>query len=236
MSNGSFVIFMFRDIHSTFWTRQFLMATSSHIGNQELLEESSWVSAQTMQVLSLVLNLDTSAITSQFHVVFDDWFTTVTTSVDNLPDFNSTTWSKMFGDSEYQFIRDEDDAEVDPEDFVTSEAISTRQNQVSKAMDTVMPPTPLPVSPPPSSPSKPSIPPSPVPSSPMSPRYPPMAVPSLSMGASPPAQHQREKSHLAQPSNRGSPQGLKTFNHLNRGSYLHQLFEDPTGHASNIPC
>ena len=41
----------------------------------------------------LVLNLDTGAITPQFHVVFDDWFTTVTTSVDDLPDFNSSAWS-----------------------------------------------------------------------------------------------------------------------------------------------
>ena len=71
----------------------------------------------------LVLNLDTGAITPQFHVVFDDWFTAVTTSVDDLPDFNSSAWSKMFGDSEYQFIRDEDDTQVDPEDFMTSEAI-----------------------------------------------------------------------------------------------------------------
>ena len=147
----------------------------------------------------LVFNLDTGAITPQFHVVFDDWFTTVTTSVDNLPDFNSTAWSKNFGDSEYQFIRDEDYTQVDPEDFMTSETISTRQNRVSKAMDTVMPPTPLPVSPPPSSPPTPSLPPSPVPFSSTSPRSPPIAVPSPLLGASPPAQHQREKSHLAQP-------------------------------------
>ena len=61
----------------------------------------------------LVLNLDTGVITPQFHVVFNDWFTTVATSVDDLPDFNSAAWSKMFGDSEYQFIRDEDDTVVD---------------------------------------------------------------------------------------------------------------------------
>ena len=73
----------------------------------------------------LILNLDTGAITPQFHVVFDDWFTTVTTSVDDLPDFNSTACSKMFGDSEYQFIRDEDGTQVDPEDFMTSGAITT---------------------------------------------------------------------------------------------------------------
>ena len=78
----------------------------------------------------LVLSLDTGAITPQFHAVFDDWFTTVTTSVDDLPDFNSTAWSKMFGDSEYQFISNEDDTQVDPEDFTMSEAITTRQNPV----------------------------------------------------------------------------------------------------------
>ena len=41
------------------------------------------------------------------------------------------------------------------------------------------------------------------------------------------------------PSNRGSPQDLKTPihpTHLNRGSHLHQLFEDPTRDASNDPC
>ena len=113
----------------------------------------------------LVLNLDTSAITPQFHVVFDDWFPTVTTSVDDLPDFNAAAWSNVFGDSEYQFIRDEKHTQDDPKDSMTSEVISTWQNQVSMAMDTPMPPTPLSVSHPPSSPSKPSLPLSPEPSS-----------------------------------------------------------------------
>ena len=99
----------------------------------------------------LVLNLDTGAITPQFHVVFDDWFTTIATSVDNLPDFNSSAWSKRFGDNEYQFIRDEDDTKVDPDDSMTSEDITTGQSCVSKAMDNTMPSTPLPVSAPPSS-------------------------------------------------------------------------------------
>ena len=124
------------------------------------------LSPDHVSTVPLVLNLDTGAITPQFHVVFDDWFTTVTTSVDDLPDSNSSAWSKKFGDSEYQFISDEDDTQDDSEDSMTSEAVTTRQNQVSKAMDTTMPPTPLPVSPPPSSPSTPSFPPSRVPSSP----------------------------------------------------------------------
>ena len=36
--------------------------------------------------------------------------------------------SKMFGDSEYYFIRDEDDTQVDPEGFMISEDLTTRQN------------------------------------------------------------------------------------------------------------
>ena len=152
----------------------------------------------------LVLNLDTSTITQQFHVAFDDWHTTVTTSVDDLPDFNSTAWSKMFGDSEYQFIRDEDDTQVDTEEFMTSEEISTRQNRVSKDMDTVMPPTPLPESPPPSSPPTPSLPPSlAVPFSYMSPSSPLIAVPSPLIGVSPPAQHQGETTLVSAPATEG---------------------------------
>ena len=61
----------------------------------------------------LVLNLQTGSITPQFHVVFDDWFATVSTNDDNMPDFNSDEWSKMFGESAYQYIQmDDDDDEV----------------------------------------------------------------------------------------------------------------------------
>ena len=50
-SNEISMTFMFGDVHSTFWTRQSLMERNVHVGNQELLEESSWVSAQIMRVL-----------------------------------------------------------------------------------------------------------------------------------------------------------------------------------------
>jgi hypothetical protein len=42
-------------------------------------------------------------ITPQYHIVFDDWFATVATNVDALPDFNTTRWARLFGDSRYQF-------------------------------------------------------------------------------------------------------------------------------------
>ena len=49
--NESSITFMFGDVHFTFMTRQFLMERNSHIGNQELLQNCSWVYAQIMQVL-----------------------------------------------------------------------------------------------------------------------------------------------------------------------------------------
>jgi hypothetical protein len=57
----------------------------------------------------IILNPDTGAITTVFHVVFDDWFATVVSSEDSLPNFNSDEWSRMFGDSMYQYPLDEED-------------------------------------------------------------------------------------------------------------------------------
>ena len=54
----------------------------------------------------LVLNPSTGSLTGQYHVVFDDWFQTVTSSVDSLPDFNSPEWFQLFGDSSLQFPSD----------------------------------------------------------------------------------------------------------------------------------
>jgi hypothetical protein len=52
----------------------------------------------------LVLNPITDTITTtQFHVVFDNWFATIASSVDFLPDLNSDKWLCMFGDSTFQY-------------------------------------------------------------------------------------------------------------------------------------
>ena len=52
----------------------------------------------------LVLNPASGAITTTFHIIFDDWFATVTSTMDLLPDFNSAEWNKMFGESTYQAV------------------------------------------------------------------------------------------------------------------------------------
>ena len=57
----------------------------------------------------LLLNPRTGSIVSNYHVVFDDWFSTVSTSVDTLPDFGTDDWNRLFGDSDYQYVVEEDD-------------------------------------------------------------------------------------------------------------------------------
>ena len=57
----------------------------------------------------LVLNPRTGSITPQYHCVFDDWFATLATSIDDVPDFMTAQWQTLFGDSEYQFPADNTD-------------------------------------------------------------------------------------------------------------------------------
>ena len=56
----------------------------------------------------LVLHISTGTITPQFHVVFEDWFATIATSIGDLPDFHNPHWSKLFGESYYLYPFDED--------------------------------------------------------------------------------------------------------------------------------
>ena len=51
----------------------------------------------------LVLNPSTGSITPHWNVVIDDWFATVATSVDDLPDFSADVWSTIFGAHTYHF-------------------------------------------------------------------------------------------------------------------------------------
>ena len=73
------------------------------------------ISDSHASTVPLVLNISTGAITPQFHVVFDDWFATVPSESEDIPDFNSDDWNKMFGESRFQYILDkhEEDDEVE---------------------------------------------------------------------------------------------------------------------------
>ncbi|KAI2502759.1 hypothetical protein MHU86_11663 [Fragilaria crotonensis] len=99
----------------------------------------------------LVLNPETGYITPQYHIVFDDWFATVATNVDALPDFNTTRWARLFGDSRYQFPFDDDDDNDATEearmDSQATEAINENQTRVAASMDEAVAIEQLPVPP-----------------------------------------------------------------------------------------
>ena len=98
----------------------------------------------------LVLNPNTGYITPQFHVVFDDWFATVSANVAQLPDISSAPWSSLFSDSTYQYFTDDDITDLTP-DETDSELTAThqaRQQAVTTAMDRVHPLSELDVPPP----------------------------------------------------------------------------------------
>jgi hypothetical protein len=59
------------------------------------------VSSNHASSVPLVLNVSTGSITPQFHIVFDDWFATVSNSDGESPDFTSDEWNKMFGESRF---------------------------------------------------------------------------------------------------------------------------------------
>ena len=92
----------------------------------------------------LVLNISTGALTPQFHVVFDDWFATVSSYSDDPPDFTAKEWQKMFGDSKFQYITDEEseDDNIHNEDITK---LLAQQNDVDYQQMLHNPPKPLPV-------------------------------------------------------------------------------------------
>jgi hypothetical protein len=60
----------------------------------------------------LVLNLESGAITPQFHMTFNDWFATVVADLSKFPDFDSPDWQALFGESAYQYLPTDEDDEV----------------------------------------------------------------------------------------------------------------------------
>ena len=92
----------------------------------------------------LVLNLQTGSITPQFHVVFDDWFATIATSVDDLPNLYSDEWYKLFGDSTFQYVLDETE-QVDEDDVRRSSQSDTNASRIATAAEQINPHQPLPV-------------------------------------------------------------------------------------------
>ena len=76
----------------------------------------------------LVLNLDTGKVTSQYHVVVDNWFQTVDASVQSQINFDHDDWCRTFGLTEHQCVpEDEQDAfDQAPQPLVSESEGATR--------------------------------------------------------------------------------------------------------------
>ena len=181
----------------------------------------------------LVLNFESGAITPNFI------FCLMIASLQLLPvlmtfqNLISPAWSKRFEDSEYQFIRDEDDTEVDAEHFMTSAKLSFQGYgyhhasytlaSISTSIFTIQPSCLPPMSP------LPHV-------SQISSHCCEFPINWCLTSSSAP---EEETTLGSAPATEGSQQDLKTPihpSHFNKGSNLRQLFKDPTRHASNDPC
>ena len=100
------------------------------------------VSPRHSSQVPLVLLPRTGSLTPQFHVVFDDYFATVGADNASVPDFGSDEWNKLFGQSRFQYMIDDDEPEPIDDDI---EQLMRRQQRVASSFDANVKPEPLPV-------------------------------------------------------------------------------------------
>ena len=142
---------MFGGVLCMYWTNHFKMERRSQNGSPVpiVLSTLVYLLGAHASTVPLALNTSTGSITPQFHVVFDDWFATVTSGSEEAPDFSSVEWQKMFGDSRYQYmLNPEGEATntTDTSDEAEHNANRQRDDIISSDLqDQAQPPQPLPV-------------------------------------------------------------------------------------------
>ena len=99
-------------------------------------------------MVPLILNPDTGALSSAFHVVFDDWFTTIPLLENHV--FSPTLWAKLFGESHYQYVFDDSDEEDYPIELSKTFNVDDLaiQDKVAAVQEDFAPASPLPMLPP----------------------------------------------------------------------------------------
>jgi hypothetical protein len=94
--------------------------------------------------IPLVVNLVTGTISPQFHCVFDDWFSTVFSDPDRIPDFEQSPWTNLFSESRFQYPFDADDGAAPPleeqwhDEFAERTASAARELIVRDAQDAAL--------------------------------------------------------------------------------------------------
>ena len=94
-------------------------------------------------MVGLIVNLQTKSISPQFHVVFDDWFATIGSDHNNPPDFLSDEWHKMFGESTYQYITEDQEDDKPNEDLIETIKSQINADRIAKSQDKANPPRTL---------------------------------------------------------------------------------------------
>ena len=91
----------------------------------------------------LVLNLSTGNVSPQFHIVFDDWFSTVNSEEQSLEDhIDDKEWTELFMGSRFQIFFDEDDPmELDDEWLSEMERVAKHQRAVARVQAQMPVPT-----------------------------------------------------------------------------------------------
>ena len=94
----------------------------------------------------LILNLDSGHVSPQFHVVFDDWFTTVTTDEELTSEaLESEGWIDLFTDDRVQVILDPDeDVELSDEWLSEMERLEKHQKATAQVQSRMPGPTEMP--------------------------------------------------------------------------------------------
>jgi hypothetical protein len=83
-------------------------------GGRHLYVGSGAIGNAHSHSIPLILSLDTGKITHQYHVVFDDWFSTVNTTDADQINFDHDDWYRTFGLTEYQYVTDDHPSPVLP--------------------------------------------------------------------------------------------------------------------------
>jgi len=107
------------------------------------------LSPQHTTTSPLVLRPSTRYITSQWNVVFDDWFATVSSANGTLPDFDSNKQTKIFGDSEFQYPESNEtnptnDDEPAPEQPLAGPPVTGGDDPAPRSLNAAHHPSPAP--------------------------------------------------------------------------------------------
>ena len=89
----------------------------------------------------LILNLTTGHVSPQFHVIFDDWFSTVSTEdKDPTDDIESKVWTELFNDNRFlAHFDDEDPIDLDDEWLTELERLERHQKATARVQRNVPP-------------------------------------------------------------------------------------------------